>query len=437
MKRMTHRHSLARFLVLFVSVFFCALSAAPCLAGFDDQFIESDDVGQNKVPHLGYSRILVIPVVIDELGDPPMGTWESFFRNDLDAFTFKNYWHTNSLGEYETDVTLLDPIHYAKCPLPADKFKNCKVLRGDVNALQPGIDFIKDLLGRAQKERGVNFADYDINGPDRVADGWADGILVMTNADFTGVALPVSLFKSIKFDDIKIGAVAFAALDDQAVIPVHEFGHLLGFGDLYHEHKRDRGLYLSLMGEYDKGIPLLDAYSRIKVGWADVVQAQGAPQEYRLAPAETSGQVLRIGGDSEYYLVENRGPGAFFDKGLSSRGLAVYHVDESTRPEPGKWTFIQLVVNCLNCNEWRPLVMNMQPDGKFRIQRGVLPVQPTEILFRAGDALKPDYMFQNALTEDRWSLNSNWYTGEPSDITINGIDDTGHLPAITVQVGYD
>lgn len=414
-----------------------ALAAAPCFAGFDDHFIEPDDVGQNKVPRMGYSRVLVIPVVINELGDPPMAEWEAFFRNDLDALTFKNYWHVNSVGRYETDVTLLEPVTYEKCPLPKDKFPGCKVPRGDINALQPGIDFIKDLFARIQKEQGVNFADYDINGPDMTADGWADGIMVMTNADFSGVALPVSLFKNIKFDGVKIGAVAFAALDDHPVIPIHEFGHLLGFGDLYHEHKRDRGLYLSLMGEYDKGIPLIDAYSRVKVGWADVIEAKGKPDAFRLAPAETSGQVLRIGRESEFFLMENRGPGKFFDKALKSRGLAVYHIDETTRPEPGKWTFIQLVVNCLNCNEWRPLAMNEQPDGKFRIQRGALPVQPDELLFRTGDRLKPDYLFQNVLNEDRYSLNSNWYTGEPSDIAITGIDSESALPSITLTAGYE
>jgi M6 family metalloprotease-like protein len=416
---------------------FAAILSAPCAAGFDDQFIEPHDIGQNKVPHMGYSRVLVIPVVIDELGDPALSGWEAFFRNDLEAMTFKNFWHVNSVARYEVDTTLLEPVHYAKCPLPTDTFPGCKVPRGDVKALQPGIDFIKDLLTRVQKEQGVNFADYDINGPDYTADGWVDGILVMTNADFTGIALPVSFFKNMKLDGTKIGAVAFAALDDHPVIPIHEFGHLLGFGDLYHEHKRDRGLYLSLMGEYDRGIPLIDAYSRIKIGWADVVEAEGAPQEFRLAPAETSGQVLRIGGDSEFYLVENRGPGKFFDKGLSGRGLAVYHVDESTRPEPGKWTFIQLVIDCLNCNEWHPLAMNMPPDGRFRIQRGELPVQPGELLFGTGDKLMPDYMFQNVLTEYRYSLNSNWYSGEPSDIAIFDIDNRTHLPAITVKAGIE
>jgi hypothetical protein len=191
------------------------------------------------------------------------------------------------------------------------------------------------------------------------------------------------------------------------------------------------------MGEYDKGIPLIDAYSRVKVGWADVIEAKGKPDAFRLAPAETSGQVLRIGRESEFFLMENRGPGKFFDKALKSRGLAVYHIDETTRPEPGKWTFIQLVVNCLNCNEWRPLAMNEQPDGKFRIQRGALPVQPDELLFRTGDRLKPDYLFQNVLNEDRYSLNSNWYTGEPSDIAITGIDSESALPSITLTAGYE
>lgn len=413
-----------------------ALWAAPgARAGFDDEFIESNDIGQNKVPHTGLSRILVIPVIVDTLPVPDMKKWRAFFQNDLDAFTFKNFWHVNSLGKYETDVTLLDPIHYDKCPLP-DSFTGCKVARGDVNALQPGIDFVKGLLKRAQKERNVNFADFDINGPKQVADGWADGIIIMSNADFTGVALPVSLFKDLKLDGVRIGAVAFAALDDNEVIPVHEFGHLLGFGDLYHEHKRDRGTFLSLMGEYDTGMPLIDAYSRVKIGWAEIVDVTGPVAEYRLPPALTSGYVLRIGGEKEYFLIENRMPGKLFDRALKGPGIAVYHIDESTLPKPGKWTFIQLVQQCLNCNEWHPLIMNMQPNGEFNIQRGISP-DPNLCLFHKGNSLMPDYLNQAPLSEEHHTLNSNWYNGEPSDIKIYDIDDQTHLPAITVKVGFD
>ena len=422
-----------RFAIIIFAV--CLLATTAARAGFDDHFAESGDIGEYKVPHEGLSRILVVPVIIDNLDTPDLAPWSAFFENKLDALTFRNYWHVNSLGRYNTEVRMIEPIHYADCPLP-EEFTNCRVPRGDIDALAPAIDFVKELLERARDEQGLNFADFDLNGSRGVPDGWADGILIITNADISGVALPMSLFKNIKIHGVQIGGVGFLTFSDHEVIALHEFGHLLGFADLYHEQKQDRGAYLSLMGEYSHGIPLLDAYSRMKIGWADVVDVDGPPESLLIPPAIVSGRVIRIGGESEFYLVENRTPGEFFDADLEKPGLAIYHIDESLLPEPGEWTFIQLVTDCLNCDEWHPFIMNEQPDGKFRIQRGE-STDPNICLFRGGQSFKPDYLSQNPITDDNAKMHSNWYSGEPSDVLISDINDKDHLPAIRATVGYD
>lgn len=419
-----------------VSLTMCGRAA---VAGFDDEFLEAGSIGQDKVPHLGFSRVLVIPLIIDDVKSPDglLDRWNSYFENKLDAFTFRNYWNVNSLGRYDVEVTFAKPVHYATCPLPKE-FKNCAVPRGDANALEPGIKFLKDVIDRVKKESGINFADFDVNGPKEIADGWVDGLMVMSNADFPGVALPVSLFKKFSVDGVKIGAVAIASLDDKEIIATHEFGHLLGFGDLYHEHKHNRGLYLSLMGEYNDGMPLIDAYSRYKIGWADVIDIKPGtpPEKILLPPAITSGKVARIGNDKEFFLVENRGPGDLFDKKIEKQGLAIYHVDETVFPIPGKWSFIQFVQNCLNCDEWRPLVMNEQPGGKFVIQMGDVK-KIGDILFHKGDSFKSDYTNQNEISERNPAFNSNWYSGEPSDVEITDIDDATTLPGVTVKIGYN
>lgn len=410
-----------------------ACVAPPSRAGFDDHFVETE-IGRYKVPHNGHSRVLIIPVIIDDINTPDMSRWTAFFENKLDAFTFKNYWHVNSLGKFDVETKLIEPVHYKTCPLPPE-FKNCKIKRGDASALQPGLKFLKEILDRVREEQGVNFADYDLNGPSGIPDGWVDGVLIMANIDL-GVALPISMFKKIKLDNTKIGTVAFAGLGDKEVIPVHEFGHLLGFADLYHENKPGRGVYLSLMGEYDDGLPLIDAHSRMRIGWADVIEIQGAPEVIKLPPAEVSGRMIKIGRENEFYLIENRGPGKFFDKGLKSQGLAVYHVDENKLPDPGAWSFVQTVQNCVNCDEWHPLIMNEQPDGLFQIQFGKSE-DANICLFHSGKSMRFDYLAQNTISEELPLFNTNYYSGEPSDITITEIDDKTHAPAITVKVGYE
>lgn len=414
------------------AMFFTLIFATASFAGFDDQFTESNDIGENKIPHVGLSHVLIIPVIVKGGPKIDMDRWNAFFENKLDAFTFRNFWSVNSLGRYDVQVTFIEPITYDSCPLPKE-FKDCAIKRGDTNALKPGIKILTEILSRARDDRGVRFRDFDVNGPDEAPDGWDDGILVLSNMDFGGIAFPLSLFKRTSIDGVKIGGVAVACLKDDEVVALHEFGHLLGFGDLYHENERNRGLHLSLMGEYTKSPPLLDAYSRMKIGWADVVQPGPGDHSVRLAAAETTGRVIRVGGPKEFFLIENRRPGKFFDRNLSRPGLAIYHIDENKLPRPGRFAFIQLLQHCLNCDTWHPLIMNVPPDGLFAVQFGLKPKNDS-LLFRTGDSFLPDYSSQNPPSVDEHPLNSNWYSGEPSDIAIHNIDSDGHLPAITFEL---
>jgi immune inhibitor A len=118
----------------------------------------------------------------------------------------------------------------------------------------------------------------------------------------------------------------------------HEFGHLLGLPELYapgaaaHEGV---GIW-DLMGQgtwlgKGEGPPHLSAWSKIRLGWADVEEVGETTRALVLPAVETTPRVVKIPAvpnvPEEYYLLENRTKvGA--DAKLPGEGVLVWHVDE-------------------------------------------------------------------------------------------------------------
>jgi immune inhibitor A len=118
----------------------------------------------------------------------------------------------------------------------------------------------------------------------------------------------------------------------------HEFGHLLGLPELYAPGGRPQegiGVW-GLMGQGTwlghGGHPSsMEAWSRMRLGWADVQVVERDTTGLVLAAAPESPQVIKIplpdGPAEEYYLLENRRR-ADVDERLPGEGLLVWHVDE-------------------------------------------------------------------------------------------------------------
>jgi immune inhibitor A len=118
----------------------------------------------------------------------------------------------------------------------------------------------------------------------------------------------------------------------------HEFGHLLGLPELYAPGGRPQegiGIW-GLMGQGTwvghGGHPTsLEAWSRMKLGWADVQVVDRDTTGLALPAAPESPQVVKVplpgGPAEEYYLLENRRR-AGVDERLPGEGLLVWHVDE-------------------------------------------------------------------------------------------------------------
>ncbi|MBS1153109.1 MAG: putative protease, partial [Myxococcaceae bacterium] len=353
----------------------------------------------------------------------------AFFGPDF-AGGFVDYYQTASLGRYQPHVTLAQKVFFDSCPLPAATFPTCEVARGDVNSLVAGLDMMREIIKRA-KAQGTDFSKLDVNGKKGVADGYADGVMVLLNVPFGGVAFPISFFNrddnlnggtggAFVVDGVKIPHIAIAGYSNHWVM-IHEFGHLLGLTDLYDESNQYDGLHLSWMGawSYDSAIPLPDAETRWRLRWANWHQVSGR-QRVIIKPVETSGEVWRLGTGDEYFLIENRGPGGRFDRGVSTRGLAVFHVDRGIKTLKGEeGRFVDRLLSCVNCDPWHPYIMWVQADGLFDLQLNGKPNSAND-LFRDGDELKPAGGGLPLSAANR-QLSSNFYSGLTSGYAISGI----------------
>lgn len=400
-------------LLLFLSV----TSACLARADYMDHYVLRDDVGVHKAPALGDTKVVLIPVEV--AGFP------AFDRTALEAFfaptgVFVRYFETASLGRYRPRVTVAPTVRYAQCPLPADVFPGCAIGRGDLSAVTTGMTLMEEVLRKAD-EAGLDFARFDVNGKNGKPDRWVDGVMLLINTPFGGIGFPFAYFNDkqpLIIDGVKIGHLAIAGDSDKYVM-VHEFGHLLGLTDLYDESGSYDGLFLSFMGAwyYDPQIPLPDAETRFRLRWGNWHQVQGT-QQVRIAPVETSGQVYRLGVGDEYFLVENRGPGGQFDQRLPERGLAIFHVDRGVKLSGEEGTFINRIIDCVNCDPWHPYIGLQQADGKHEIEAGGN--------FGAGDLYRTGATFEGTLYDG----------GTPglkvSHITVNDdgtIDATLEAPA--------
>jgi M6 family metalloprotease-like protein/MYXO-CTERM domain-containing protein len=406
-------------------------------ADYIDHFATRDDVGLYKVPSRGATRVLVIPVIVDDL--PFEQGSEEAFVDDIDAFyadddgnllgdgfTFTRYWEQASLGRFRPTATVAPPVRFPACP-PLGAYADCAIPRGaglpdgDVQGaiavLGDALDFLNEIVLCAtagpSPERtctvggGVDLADYDTSGPDGAPDGFVDGVIVVSNAAFPGIALPVrdlsqsnllrffGPFPEFSYDGVVVPSVAIAGRASrpqrQTWVSVHEFGHLLGFADLYNESGSTTDLPYTLMGGwfYDTPASLLDAFSRVAIGWANVVQVAG-PGTFTLPTAATSGVVLKVGDGDEFFLVEHRQriDGAVDGDLGVEQGVFVERVRLARRPSPAPGSYFNTLRSCVNCTAFDPMLMVEEADGRYDLQRGRAR-DDADDLFSAGDTIGP------------------------------------------------
>ncbi len=412
----------------------------PAWAVFADHFDSGAAIGPEKVPSTGSPNILVLRANILTEEDPPWSKWELYFEDESWANPFENYWDVNSLGVYTPETALMPLVDVPDCPIPgADP---CTFDLEDPASVIAAIEFLIDFLGTAIPALNIDMQDYDLSGPDDSPDGWTDGVLLLVNAPFRSIAFPLFVFDRTGYNGVRIGAVGIVNAFGDEDIALHEFGHLLGWADMYDEDKSSAGLTYTLMGgsrnynEPDR-TSLINAYDRLRIGWANVIDIVG-DQSVTVEPAATTGNVYRIGvSPKEYFLLENRQPftigGDEFDAGglITHPGLAVWHVDDNVLPE------ITGLIGLPNLNreDWHPRIMLEQADGLYDLQNDIHEIEDAD-LFQDGDAF--DAAPAHApIGPDNQVFDSNYYSGHPSNFTISNVDTVSDAPNIVADIAYD
>jgi len=166
---------------------------------------------------------------------------------------------------------------------------------------------------------------------------------------------------------------------DPLGVYVHEFGHWLGLPDLYDTYNLYEGIgNWSLMagGSWNKGADNhmgsspahLDAWSRVKLGWANPQVVTTYQTSMNLGSVESvptptiaaaGTNIIKAQASTstakQYYLLENR-QNIGFDYGLPGHGMLVWLIDEDV-------ITANMANNTVNGNSYHPGVMLIEADG--------------------------------------------------------------------------
>jgi len=197
----------------------------------------------------------------------------------------------------------------------------------------------------------INYSLLDNDGPDGITDSGdddeiVDGIVVIhagKGSEFGGITtndfISCYWFTPQPMHMDGVFGRYFTMNPENATIGVicHELGHLLGLPDLYdtsgESYGTGRWSIMSAGVNQDAGrTPAdFDAWSKVKLGFADVVYVENNMKDVVITPSVESGLVYRLwrggGGTNEYFLLENRRQ-AGIDAGLPGEGLLIYHIDD-------------------------------------------------------------------------------------------------------------
>ena len=276
----------------------------------------------------------------------------------------RDYYIQNSGGKFIPEFDVVGPV----------------ILSGDMKYYGENGEYGSDVRAEemiieacrlADKQFNVNFADYDLNN-----DGVVDNVFVFYageseaegGGDDTIWPHRAELTESVSVDGKRLSVYACTSeINLAGGYPVmagigtfcHEFGHVLGWPDLYDtdgsQGGESEGVWdwsLMCTGSYNnegRTPPSLSAVERMMVGWCE-------PQElvytgnYTLEDLQSSNKayMVKTDTDGEYFVLENRQNTEGWDKYLGGHGLLIWHVDRSSRYVDGYSALDRWYYNCPN-----------------------------------------------------------------------------------------
>ncbi|HHI03750.1 MAG TPA: M6 family metalloprotease domain-containing protein, partial [candidate division Zixibacteria bacterium] len=296
---------------------------------------------------------------------------------------------------------------------------------------------VEDVVNLADPD--VDFSLYDNDG-----DGYVDGLFVVHSGtpyedgndncaiwSHAGGMLNPQYLDGVTIDLYSMEGEESGMLSSfgQVGLFAHEFGHVLGLPDLYDTDYSSRGcgewtvMSFGSWNDYGRTPPHFDPWCKKQLGFidynicteniteADFPAVEYDPAIYRLWAEGTSGD--------EYFLVENRRQYGF-DLFVPGEGLLIWHIDETA------WG---------SDDEWHPLVMLEQADGRFDLQEdrndgdGSDPYPGILNITEFGDNTVPNSRaYSGTITEvGVWDISSS------DSIMSANLDVTWSRPYVTVD----
>lgn len=302
------------------------------------------------------------------------------------------------------------------------------------------LNFVKEVVEKADAE--VNFKSYDHDG-----NGIVDCLIVVHAGkggeqkcetlkecnylwslsyafSATGATLPTA--DGVSVDRFILGPelTEFPRNGDSRIdmgVYAHEFGHFLNLPDLYDTDLSSCGVGVyDLMGYgvHGPSPSYLSAWSRMKLGWAEVIDMNRAEPMCgeEIKSFLDGGKILRAWAydrelEKEYFLIEFRKK-AGFDSDLPSNGLLIWHIDEKMTS---------------NNNEWRPdnevegkhyMVALEQPDRLYELE--TTDYRRCDEIADEGDYYRPGNIFTPYSIPD-----SSYYSGHFTGIWVKPVTFAG------------
>lgn len=223
----------------------------------------------------------------------------------------------------------------------------------------------------------------------------------------------------------------------------HEFGHILGWPDLYDSDYSQNGTgfnldIFSLMasGSYvneGRTPPATSAYERYMIGWADL-QEITEPGEYELEPVyNDKAYIINTVNEGEFFVFEYRdgalnkwdrfletgdtAPGTGFPAAGSGSGMLVYHIDRSDNVIGGGyrardlWGLNANKVNAFGAHECLRFVMAspVERNGRLLVDFGKIFFPGTDNVTSFTSSASPSFVGWNGLTTglDLYNIQKN------------------------------
>lgn len=275
----------------------------------------------------------------------------------------KDYYMDNSAGKFEPQFDVFGPVELDR---PMSYYGGNDSYGNDMNPRE----MVLEVCQKAASQLGVNLKDYDVDG-----DGILDNVFIYYaghNEAEGGAAETIwphrAFLKPGNYvDGVQVYGYAcsseYRGADGRNKASIgtfcHEFGHVLGFPDLYDTDGANEGwgdgVYnwsLMCSGSYNNDghtPPYLNAMERWIAGWAEPEYLTGAG-EYSLGPVQNdAAYIVKTGTPDEFFLLENRQKYGW-DAYLGGHGLLVYHVDRSGSPAGAYTAAMRWETNTVNSN---------------------------------------------------------------------------------------